>query len=366
MSKWWKLVKVFGTDPAPFDTIEGSFLRYIEQSKVGGHIAHGGTNVTRATIAVIAFQPYQADSSMLIGPPTADAGWALTVASLGATLASLVRTGIGRVIVLWHHKQGDALAQAAFRLVRDGKNGDAGSAEQTPVVRIGNTEVGSIKTSDASLKVNKNGPKVNLPRAALFLMQRALRGELDNEQQLLWLGGSPNRWQYVYLTEPDSILHIRQSALDVFGTALDEGMLLTPHRLQPIPHESDLTQMKKKDAGPGRKYDLPYVPLVGNLSVVVTLDSLHNASCCDRGDNKDRPKTTGGCGQFWWMDGFCSRNPDPLIRHKRLLDSGFLRLQGGTGITSLAGNEHGRSCTPRENAICGNIYALRVLKPPDP
>ncbi len=75
----------------------------------------------------------------------------------------------------------------------------------------------------------------NMPYGAIVGLQRAFKSDDDN-----WLGNEP-RWNSVYLTEPDTLLHVKPTALpDLMDGVLNRGWILSPHRLQPIPHATDL------------------------------------------------------------------------------------------------------------------------------
>jgi hypothetical protein len=238
------------------------------------------------------------------------------------------------------------LTQQAFQLLRNRTNNGAGGIdnEQRPIASIGLMEVGFVRVTNATTQFIE----VNMPKAALDGLQQAFKGGLESEETKLWLGSHHSRedasspWKYVYLTEPDTILQTRPWVLPQLVDALDEGFILVPHRLQPIPHETDVKGTKDKSR---------FVPAIGNFSAVIELDALGGDVCCDAGI--DKPGTTNypKCGSFWYWCGF-GRRGDPLVDHERLLPYKFMRLRHGTGIVSLAGTEHGRRCNPGKNAAC--------------
>jgi hypothetical protein len=212
-------------------------------------------------------------------------------------------------------------------------------------LRIGHTEVGFVR---AVTNVTTRYVKVNMPKAAIEGLQQAFKGNFEFEETKLWLGNHHNResllpWKYVYFTEPDTILQTRPWVLPQLVDALDEGFILVPHRLQPIPHESDVKGSDDKTK---------FVPAAGDLSVVMELDALGGDVCCDAGIEKPGASNYPECGTFWYMCGFGKKGGDPFVDHERLLAYKFMRLRDGTGIVSLTGTEHGRRCNPGKNAVC--------------
>ena len=92
---------------------------------------------------------------------------------------------------------------------------------------------------------------------------------------------------------------------------------------------------------------------------VVELDPNNNHdACCDEAKGPAfrpglppyHPKC--GKGLFWYSCGFLKWNRKDPERHARLRHYQLMRLLGGTGITSIAGNEHARRCAPRKNSVC--------------
>jgi hypothetical protein len=345
LSKWWKLLNALEAenDPIPYNTI---------LSKLQGLLEHFRVPVDKempmgATLAVISFQPYKSSKKP-------EWGRTLTVTSLAGTIASLIQAGFGRVVVVGHNQVDSELSQQAFQLIlRNGTRGRAGigneSAVQRSILRIGHTEVGFVR---AVTNVTTRYIKVNMPKAAIEGLQQAFKGDLGFEETKLWLGNHHNRessspWKYVYLTEPDTILQTRPWVLPQLVDALDdEGcFILVPHRLQPIPHESDVKGYDDKTT---------FVPAVGDLSVVMELDALGGDVCCDAGIDKPGESNYPECGTFWYMCGFGKKGGDPLVDHERLLPYKFMRLRDGTGIVSLTGTEHGRRCN-QERMLFANL-----------
>ena len=106
-----------------------------------------------------------------------------------------------------------------------------------------------------------------------------------------------SRWKYIFLTEPDTLLATRPSSLDALGEALEQGYVLAPHRLQPIPHGSDFNGLEvANDAS-------SIIPAFGPFELVYEVDS-NNMSCCDAGRFKPMMTVFEPYDDFWWMSGF--------------------------------------------------------------
>ena len=138
---------------------------------------------------------------------------------------------------------------------------------------------------------------------------------------------------------------------------------MVPHRLQPIPHESDVR---------GAPERWSYLPEVAEFKEVLELDASEDAankadSCCDEYKGPDwkpgrAPSLPNKCNNFWYMCDFHpekeaasvvndrTRVHDKYELHKQLKPYQLIRLVQGTGIVHLASQEHGRRCMPWKKA----------------
>ena len=267
------------------------------------------------------------------------------------------------------------------------------------------THPGSIRTLE------------NVPRGAIIGMQLALSGKMKSKnEQIKWLGerynnnnnnnnnlvgsesdsnsslssegesdSSSSYWKYVLLTEPDSVLNLNHGLLPLMKDALDEGISFFPHRIHPLPHETDLPNDTTLNRG-------LYLPNVEPFSNVTTLDPLGDddeddnkdeeyIACCDGGNIwpgfegfKRNPQSK------WWENGFRHLNDSSKnnndndndndnsthinitaasynltkIRkgHRRLLKYKWMRLKDGVGIV-FGSNNNGRFCVPSKT-MCTN------------
>ena len=318
LSKWWRLLNVPSSESAN-EVVFTTLLQYVEKVlKRQGQPPK--LKPLHPTIAMIAFQQYKSDQFP-------DRGRELTVVSLLATVASLIGAGLGRIVVVGLEADDELIAYRALDIARN----VSGAFSQPASAELAYVRVSEEMASSAY-------DPVNLPRAAVVGLTQALRGT-DPSWTKAWLGEDPDRWKYIYLTEPDSILQTRDSALLQLKQALDDDLIVTPHRLQPIPYEGD-------------------VPYETNDHSVVLKDQKiprwmddNVDACCDEqaGDYKPgAPPYMEHCGDFWWTCGF-SMDPG---NHSRLEPYDFMRLASGTAITSLVGSEQGRRCLPSKRGEC--------------
>jgi hypothetical protein len=146
-----------------------------------------------------------------------------------------------------------------------------------PIVRkVASTEVAFVSVDPNydfyNDETNMTETHYLVPKAALEGLKQAMLGQSNDATR--WLGdhaapGTKRRlsyWRYVYLTEPDSILQTRPSALAQFAqrAITRRDAILIPHRLQPIPHESDVR---------GYKENRYWVPELNEMQHVTLIDA---------------------------------------------------------------------------------------------
>jgi hypothetical protein len=162
----------------------------------------------------------------------------------------------------------------------------------------------------------------------LLDLQDALKGNATRRRQDEWFGaGGKEQWKYIYFSEGDQVLNAR----DIYGPAhklMEEGGVLIPQRLQPIPHALDLMDLVE---------DFRMVPSSFNKDV---LELSAGDGCCDT-NQKPGQVLEPNCGAFWWQCGF--RHLDDF---RRLKHYQFVRLGEGTGIVNIAATAHSRKCIP--------------------
>jgi hypothetical protein len=205
--------------------------------------------------------------------------------------------------------------------------------------------------------------EINLPRGALAGMQEALSGN-DPSWTHAWLGRpniSDQPFRDLYLTEPDTLLLTRPTTLPHLRRLLDEGLVLAPHRLQPLPYQGDVPDSTLNDT---------FISVDEWSAVnrpIRTLDALHHHdACCDEQAKWYRPGSDphlyGKCDDQWWRCGFSTHPGD----HSRVLDHYDLIVPShGIGVTTLAGTGHGRRCIPAHNSRCVRKRSINHPDHPD-
>ena len=383
LSKWWKILQALTdvSSPIPYQTIVSRLVFYIRNDVLNKlpeeeDLPQNVTTTTRRTIAVIPFMPYKSRTER------SSWGQHLTVASVAATISSLARQGFGRVVLASFDSEDDFYVRTAIRLLRDKSLWEAApsSVENTDLdwertiqgafqEYLGNSKAdestnsslfvsrfGAIEIGFVSMTRPKDKHRRNVPRATLKGLRNAFLGNFNTSETELWLGPrsrDPSFWRYVYLTEADTILQTRRSNLPDFQTILDNNLLLVPHRLQPVPHESDVQ---------GYDDNRRFIPSLGPMKEVRSLDASLNggASCCDLGIN--RPCSPAGskspfCKQGWYFNETRQKETieKSLQRHSLLWNYSLVRLEQGVGIVTLAANNHGRQCLPIINMNGGSV-----------
>lgn len=351
LSKWYKTLAIY-TQKKVFNTAMARFGKYFSDS-VTYPLEKEQSFVD--TIAVIAYQPYTDNKQP-------DQAFSLTVKSLGATMESIRRAGMGRVVVVGDDAD-DKLTSETFRALKKVVEPNTVVEDDAIVTTVGHMQVAYAQFNEAhgqTKHASKNVPEKNVPKATLMGLKEAFdiaqqktkdqRTPRETQYVKTWLGDKED-WSYVYLTEPDSILQTRPGTLKQLKTEVDKGMVLVPHRLQPIPHESDAR---------GTLKDWLYLPEVE--FPVTDLDVIgENDSCCDAHlgpyHKPGNAPMSERCGNFWYMCDFDRKKTKEERTHFRIKKYSLIRLVQGTGIVNLAGAEHGRPCIPKKNEVC--------LPPPD-
>ena len=197
----------------------------------------------------------------------------------------------------------------------------------------------------------------------------------DQSFAIQWLGQAEeeeHKWKYVYSTGADTILHVKGEALPTLARELDLGHVLIPHRLQPLPHESDFFFFSRSsssssssgdDSVPKNVTTNSVIPSYGVFAHVQQMGSTDQ--CCDDGAhpntdyNYDRVSSSSCNGTFWYLCGFGhnKNNKQDVVTlddnrekdHIRLAPYGLFHLRNeGTGLVTFAGSQNGRRCIPQK------------------
>ncbi|KAL3932263.1 MAG: hypothetical protein SGBAC_010933 [Bacillariaceae sp.] len=377
LSKWWGEFNILGdADSTMFDHTTGTiFAGYLKRILSSRQNHASLKRPLHPTIAMIAFAPYKSRYQ--------DRGKVLTSHVLASTIASLYQVGFGRIIVTCNGDTDVSRVHEAFRLVQLYDTAittattdrlDIGiifDSNHVPT-QIGNTELAAVPITNTTWFSTK-WVRYNMPLAAVIGMQKALGGKFtDGKETEDWLGTKQDKsyWKYVYLTEPDTLLHTKESMWKPIQEGLDQGLSFFPHRLQPLPHELNLPPSSSSsssagnDPSPNKKhisktYESQYLPNnVLPFSNITNLDESWH--CCDDGPEWPGRSEEFGIqqrpcgGRWWWGCGYRAANKKPvseqtkeevLEHHKRLVAYPMMTIAKGTGVV-FAPTEMGRRCLP--------------------
>lgn len=344
MSKWWKILE-WDSNPVAYQAVLAKFQGYLNGA--GQFPEHA--RIFKNTIAVIAFQSYNSQEKP-------EESKYLTSLSLAVTVESLRRAGFGRVVTSVLVPDDIPYVDNAYHLIAEQL--DSKSSSQTEITKLGHMEVGYAIASKAYTKTSfliKNMPRgtvMTLRDAFLHSMEPEAERTPDMKQNMTaWLGDTqdPSYWQYVYLTEPDTLLTFRPSSLPAIKAEIDKGNVVLPHRFQPVPHESDVRGMNNTDLFLHEE----------EFPEVIDLDPIRNHdACCDENKGKGfkpgHPPFYEWCGarKFWYNCGFYKENRKQEDKHRRIKPYKLMRVKGGTEVTTIAGSEHARRCHPKKKGVC--------------
>ena len=137
-------------------------------------------------------------------------------------------------------------------------------------------------------------------------------------QRRFQTGEWSSKFDYIYYTESDQVLHLRPSSLPALLKKVDNPRdLLTPHRFLPFPHPDDFAQdffESMKGFSAGLKRELTHIE---TKNVVEVEDEATTRCCFDLGDCRKRTQ---------WL----SWKGTPRVH--------FLRLQGSNALLNGEGN----------------------------
>jgi hypothetical protein len=357
LSKWWKVLDYDFSIPPVWEAVATKLGTYVKNGAKDYPVPSQDPPVFVQTFATIAFQPYKANDKGTNPELPMARAYNTTVVSLAATIESLRRAEMGRVVVVGSEERHQQFTLDAIKYLRENLAIPHSTANPN---MVGHLEVGFVLTNPEATRTKsilRNMPKGCLvgAREAFLAADTAAEQRTETQTKHLadWFGTmyDPSHWRYLYLTEPDSILTTRAEALPQIKEEMDlRGGIVPPFRLQPIPHESDV---------PGYAATGRYLHEEDGFPVI-EMDhyNIHDV-CCDHHLGPDiRPGLSDfpACGNRKWF--FCGLDIDHKPQssvddpHQRLRPYQLIRLKRGTGITTIAGNLFARRCFPAHNAVC--------------
>jgi len=356
MSRWSKSLDVFNPNhnDVAINKITGNLMKYVEDTPERTKALLSTSDyypLLHPTIAIISSAAIIPHHSYV---PSRSKD--LTATTLGATIASLLRAGIGRIVCTGIDEADEVAVRETYQLILEQY------AERSDW--IATTEFAYVQIDEELYKSEL--VDVHRPKGTIKGLQKALRTDSAPPDIEKWLGNTnpPSYWKYVYFTEPDLVLQTRATSLPAIHKALEKGHMLMPHRLELTPHEIDLTKDNVVYNGIQN-----FLPARGKFTDILDLDGDEDM-CCDGGKNrprwnikvirKDAP-TASACADWWWNCGYWNDwvklGLSDEVRHGQILMyAPFIRLTQGTDIIAFSGTEHERKCHPRKrhspNDIC--------------
>jgi len=345
-----------------------------------------------AVPSTIAILPLRVSSS-----PMQDASYKTRLLTLqtSATIASLWNVGFPRVVVVGVSENERKVAQQAFDLIKDHLEIRAMELEYVQKDLDGEND-GKLVPKLAMIQFQKAVREFRRAKEDGTLATTAATNHTDdtfttrNNSDFIssWLGADPSRWQYIYFTEPDLLLHIRPQAMPALSNELKKGHLLNAHRLQPLPHMQQFSdifeqyatrptttqhnqrglQIERKvvqsSISVKHKMESLLLPNRANFAAIHALDTVSGDTCHDQGKfypgHVEDPSTQLAvrksadvmCNNLWALCGFSSAGGDysewsfVLDKHKLLITYPFISFVQGTGLPLV---HHGqRVCTPKQ------------------
>ncbi|KAL3803855.1 hypothetical protein HJC23_004017 [Cyclotella cryptica] len=273
---------------------------------------------------------------------------------LTATLASLWAAGFPRAVVVGVSHNESVVSKEAFGLLK--------AHLKTSFMEL---QYVQLDTNDLAL----------VPKAALANFQKIIAvtksskdSRANNAEIADWLGNdNPSKWKYIYFTEPDLILHLRPEAIRSLSIELEKNHILNAHRLQPLPHMKQFSDIVGHVAfshpKAASKFRNKVLPDQASFAALHPLDPSSGDVCCDQGkfypSHLDDPTSPAKKGRNCWLWEFCgflgNANASDwnavVKRHNLLVLHPLLLLDRGTRIPLV---HHGqRVCTPRrDGAVC--------------
>jgi len=328
------------------NTITGNLLNYVTSTpwKTRALLSESEPDL-HPTLAIIPSAYILKDDSVVSMGRSAN----LTMTTLAATITSLMRAGVGRILCTCIDETDEIMARETFMWLGELYSGLEGDW-------IARTEFDYVRMDEELYMTDSE--EVSRTRGSIYGMQKALQREFNTSYSRKWFGLDAGYWKHVILTEPGFVYQTRAASLPGIRLALERGRALIPHRFVPVRHETDLT--KDKISYDGNSDFLPK-----NFSDILDLDGDYDM-CCDGGS--DRPSwnteddpSHAACHSWWWNCGYTKelqpQETSEEVKRKRILDfAPLIRMKQGIDIVSIPGTKYRRKCHPRKrqkpNEIC--------------
>ena len=216
--------------------VEQYTFRILANDRVQRRIPSSSITAPSSTIAFVLVNP---DDMLLLDELDQKEWQQAMLAVLTANVASLWKVGMGRVVFVSNDaeplQENLLLVQQKLRYPLEQQ-----SIELDVVKAV---EVKKARSGKGSGTMNQ------LLLGTLLGIQQAKKGILPVEEMVNWLGGKPDRWNYVYICQGDQLLlpQIRPSSLQMISESLDRGDVVTAHRMHPLHLESNFADFIKSN-----------------------------------------------------------------------------------------------------------------------
>jgi len=378
LSRYSKMIR--NLDVKSFHRKIAILQRYLSRSRTSSDSSSSSSSVASSTLAIVSF--YVRPGPMTIddlAPPNGTTikipfrGAVFDLYALAATLLSLWKAGIPRIVVVGNVRPTPPQVTLAFQLVYHAIATTGTTMTQSSPSSSSPPPPSSNETTDETTgqppppplplfslhyvlahniqPIVKKGSSHTtiLPRHAIDNLQQAMLGNLTNAYELL--GNDPSRWKYVYFSEYDLMLHTRATALPALAERMQAGFAIAAHRFQPLPHKVDY---------PNHHWPGQLVPSLGTLGTFYDLNAETDA-CCYIGDyqpGRANLPTNSSCRPVEWYG--CGLRHD-LPAHSEVVQEYYQRLSQYPMIRLVDGllvplvNEHARVCLPSRRGTCSHM-----------
>ena len=287
--------------------------QYTFQILAKDRVQREGKSSTTAPSSTIAFVLVSPDDMLLLDELDQKEWQQAMLAVLTANVASLWKVGMGRVVFVSNDAEP---LQESLLLVQQ---------KLRYPLEHQSIELDVVKAVEVNTSSGKSRSTMDQLLLGTFLgIQQAKKGILPVEEMVNWLGGTPDRWNYVYICQGDQLLlpHLRPSALQMITESLDRGDVVTAHRMHPLHLESNFADFINSN-----KF-LSQTSLSDNMKVMDMNDETQQ--CCAIAGSYPYRKNIGehmGCPsgevdtddqRYWWE---CSYN---LLQDQQQVDPSIL------------------------------------------
>ncbi|GAX28059.1 hypothetical protein FisN_2Hh122 [Fistulifera solaris] len=320
-------------------------------------------NYTQQTMPWPIFPDSPAPNTIAVLPylaPLPNSDHRLPETALRATLVSLWQMGMGRCVVAVGGRLDQNETQQVEEVFASIQDKIQMRFMELQVIPMSNVDTKFLpKTALEQLQTALLTQTWSLPTVVSNTTAQAKlqAARIKQTQADQWLGPNASRWEFVYFTEPDLILHARPSALPAFTAILRENKSISAHRFQPLPFEKNFPLYTRQEKILPRDF----------TTQMWTLDPLNEQmACCDQGKwyasnpgmNHSKPLLNNracgeGIAEFWWQCGFRRAKyryynlTTIQDLHRHIVNYPFLYVEGGTGFPVL--DLHQRTCRRQIN-----------------